>query len=79
VQAQRESRAIRVPSTAHRADGTPVPHSRRVGSKTQRELGPQDLHQAVEVVQSELLPPPDGGRQILLQPAGCCSTVVLIS
>jgi hypothetical protein len=62
VQAQRESRAIRVPSTAHRADGTRVPHSRLVGSKTQRELGPEDLQKAIRALEPELLPPL-AGRQ----------------
>jgi hypothetical protein len=47
VQAQRDSRSVRRPSTAHRADGTPIPTTRVVGSKTQRELGPEDLHSAV--------------------------------
>jgi hypothetical protein len=35
-----DSRSVRRPSTAHRADGT-------VNSKTQRELGPEDLQRAL--------------------------------
>ena len=40
VQAKRDSRIVDVPSTAHRADGTPIPRTQVVDSKTQRELGP---------------------------------------
>ena len=47
VQAKRDSRAVHVPSTAHRADGTPVPRTKLVDSKAQRELGQEDLQNAV--------------------------------
>jgi transposase len=60
VQAQRDSRAVNVPSTAHRADGTIVPRERIAGSKKQKELGPEDLQQAIEGVHPELLPPLSG-------------------
>lgn len=46
VQANRDSRADR-PSTAHRADGTIVPRTKLAGSKTQRELGSEDLDGAL--------------------------------
>jgi transposase len=46
VQANRDSRADR-PSTAHRADGTIVPRNKLAGSKTQRELGSEDLDGAL--------------------------------
>lgn len=63
VQAHRDNRSMDVPSTAHRADGTVVPRERIAGSKKQKELGPEDLQQALEGVHPELLPPPGGGRQ----------------
>jgi hypothetical protein len=47
VQAKRDSRAVDVPSTAHRADGTRVPRTKLVDSKAQRELGPEDLQSAI--------------------------------
>lgn len=47
AQAKRDNRAVRVPSTAHRADGTPVPRTKLIDSKTQRELGQEDLQQAL--------------------------------
>ena len=47
VQAKRDSRAVDVPSTAHRADGTRVPRTKLVDSKAQRELGPEDLQIAI--------------------------------
>ena len=47
VQAKRDSRIVDVPSTAHRADGTPIPRTQVVDSKTQRELGPEDLQKAL--------------------------------
>ena len=62
VQAQRDSRAVDVPSSAHRADGKRIPRSRVVGSKSQRELGAGDLQQAIQAVEPELLPPL-AGRQ----------------
>jgi hypothetical protein len=47
VQAKRDSRSVRRPSTAHRADGTRVPRNKLVDSKTQRELGQEDLQKAL--------------------------------
>jgi hypothetical protein len=47
VQSKRDSRAVDVPSTAHRADGTLVPRTKIIGSKKQRELGHEDLDQAL--------------------------------
>jgi hypothetical protein len=47
VQAKRDSRAVAVPSTAHRADGTRIPRAKLVDSKTQRELGPEDMQVAI--------------------------------
>lgn len=63
VQRQRDSRVVRRPSTAHRADGTSIPAERIAGSKRQRQLGPAELSQAMH---SELLPP--CGRQTALLP-----------
>jgi len=48
VQAHRDSRAVDVPSTAHRADGTRVLRTQIAGSKRQRELTPEDLGSAIE-------------------------------
>jgi hypothetical protein len=61
VQKHRDSRVVNVPSTAHRADGTRVPRSKIVGSKRSRDLDSEDLHQAMNIVVPELLPP--SGRQ----------------
>ncbi len=47
VQAQRDDRVICRPSTAHRADGTPIPRSKIAGTKRQRELSVDDLHTAI--------------------------------
>jgi hypothetical protein len=47
VQAKRDSRIVDVPSTAHRADGQPVPRKKLAGTKRQRELNPADLLEAV--------------------------------
>jgi len=47
TQAQRDNRSVAGPSTAHRSDGQRVPRTRAAGSKTQRELGPIDLHNAL--------------------------------
>src|SRR3569833_2879115 len=47
VQAKRDSRAVHVPSTAHRAEGTPVPRTKLVVSNRLRELGQEDLQKAV--------------------------------
>lgn len=66
VQKHRDSRVVNVPSTAHRADGTRVPKSKIVGSKRPRDLGAEDLHQAMNIVVPELLPP--SGRQTAVPP-----------
>jgi len=47
VQAERDSRAVSVPSTAHRASGLRIPRQKIAGLKTQRELGPEDLRVAI--------------------------------
>jgi hypothetical protein len=47
VQSQRDSRAVNVPSTAHRPDGSRVPRKKLIGAKTQRQLSTQDLHMAI--------------------------------
>jgi len=49
VQAQRDDRVVRRPSSAHRADGTPIPTEKIVGSKRQRDLSADDLRGAMEV------------------------------
>jgi hypothetical protein len=46
VQAQRDDRVVRRPSSAHRADGTPIPTEKIVGSKRQRDLSADDLRGA---------------------------------
>src|SRR5579862_220657 len=48
VQSLRDSRAVDVPSTAHRSDGVRIPRSRIADSKKQRELAPEDIEQAVQ-------------------------------
>jgi transposase len=48
VQSKRDDRAVKVPSTAHRADGTAVPRNKVVGSKRQRELCPEDLESVIQ-------------------------------
>jgi hypothetical protein len=47
VQAQRDDRVIGRPSTAHRADGTPIPKNKIAGTKRQRDLTVDDLHTAI--------------------------------
>ena len=49
VQAQREIGRANGPSTAHRPNGKPVPRPRLPGTKTQRELGPEDLRRAISI------------------------------
>jgi hypothetical protein len=49
VQAQRDNRSVDSPSTAHRVDGKKVPRQKLTGTKTQRELNPQDLQKALQV------------------------------
>jgi hypothetical protein len=48
VQSKRDSRAVSAPSTAHRADGQIVSRHKLAGTKTQRELGPEDLEVAIQ-------------------------------
>jgi hypothetical protein len=48
VQSQRDSRAVNVPSTVHRADGHIVPRHKLAGSKRQRELAHEDLESAIQ-------------------------------
>jgi Helix-turn-helix domain len=47
VQAKRDDRVICRPSTAHRADGTPIPKNKIAGTKRQRDLTVDDLHTAI--------------------------------
>jgi hypothetical protein len=47
VQAQRDDRVMCRPSTAHRADGTPIPKNKIAGTKRQRDLTVDDLHTAI--------------------------------
>jgi hypothetical protein len=47
VQSERDSRAVDVPSTAHRPNGSRVPRKKLTGTKTQRQLSTQDLHMAI--------------------------------
>jgi hypothetical protein len=47
VQSDRDSRAVDVPSTAHRPNGSRVPRKKLIGTKTQRQLSTQDLHMAI--------------------------------
>ena len=63
VQAHRDSRSVKRPSTAHRADGTAIAKERVVGSKRQREIDATDLENAIQQVHPELLP----GRQTALR------------
>jgi hypothetical protein len=51
VQSKRDNRAVHVPSTAHRADGTRIPRNKIVDSKCQRELSTDDLNQAIALVE----------------------------
>jgi hypothetical protein len=48
VQAQRDDRVVRRPSSAHRADGTPIPVNKIAGAKRQRDLSEHDLHSAIK-------------------------------
>lgn len=47
VQARRDNRSVAGPSTAHRSNGHHVPRKKVAGSKTQRELSPIDLRNAM--------------------------------
>jgi hypothetical protein len=48
VQAQRDDRVVRRPSSAHRADGTPIPVNKIAGAKRQRDLAEDHLHDAIK-------------------------------
>jgi len=48
VQAQRDSRSVAGPSTAHRVNGKKVPRKKLAGTKTQRELNAKDLQKALQ-------------------------------
>jgi hypothetical protein len=50
VQASRDNRVVFRPSTAHRADGTPIPKNKLVGAKRQRDLSEADLHSAIKEI-----------------------------
>ena len=52
VQARRDNRSVAGPSTAHRSNGHQVPRKKVEGSKTQRELSPIDLRNAMATVDS---------------------------
>jgi len=53
VQAQRDDLVVRRHSSAHRADETPIPTEKIVGSKRQRDLSADDLRGAMEVTSRE--------------------------
>ena len=53
VQAQRDNRSVAGPSTAHRSGGKHVPRKKIPGSKTQRELSPADLKNAMTTVAAD--------------------------
>ncbi len=48
VQANRDSRSVAGPSTAHRANGAHIRRTKVSGSKTQRQLGQEDLRAAIK-------------------------------
>jgi hypothetical protein len=48
VQSRRDHRVVRRPSTAHRADGSPIPKNKLAGSKRQRDLSEMDLNDAIK-------------------------------
>jgi Helix-turn-helix domain len=50
VQASRDNRVVFRPSTAHRADGTPIQKNKLVGAKRQRDLSEEDLHSAINEI-----------------------------
>jgi hypothetical protein len=52
LQAQRDDRVVNKPSTAHRADGSKVPRKKVHGTRSQREIGYDDLHQAIHQLSS---------------------------
>ena len=52
LQAQRDDRVVNKPSTAHRADGSKIPRKKVHGTRSQRELGYDDLHAAIQTLSS---------------------------
>jgi hypothetical protein len=48
VQAGRDNRCVKGPSTAHRSDGKRIPWKKIAGTKTQRQLNEQDLQKALQ-------------------------------
>jgi hypothetical protein len=50
LQAQRDDRVVNKPSTAHRTDGLKVPRKKVHGTRSQRELGYDDLHAAIQAL-----------------------------
>jgi Homeodomain-like domain len=77
VQSKRDNRSVRRPSTAHRADGTPVPRTRLADTKTQRELGSEDLQQAVTSYRHTVIANPatsDSGASVALRAPDCTGT-----
>jgi hypothetical protein len=52
LQAQRNDRVVNKPSTAHRTDGSKVPRKKVHGTRSQRELGYDDLHAAIQTLSS---------------------------
>jgi hypothetical protein len=52
LQAQRDGRVVNKPSTAHRSDGIKVPRKKVHGTRSQRELGYDDLHAAIQALSS---------------------------
>jgi hypothetical protein len=52
LQAQRDDRVVNKPSTAHRTDGSKVPRKKVHGTRSQRELGYDDLHAAIHEIGS---------------------------
>jgi hypothetical protein len=56
IQAQRDDRVVSMPSTAHRSDGTKAPRKKVHGARSQRELGYDDLHEAIRSLSSDKLP-----------------------
>ena len=53
VQAHRDNQYYAGPSSAHRSNGIRVPRKKLPGTKSQRQLGPQDLRQALEPTNSQ--------------------------
>jgi hypothetical protein len=56
VQAERDNRAVSVPSTAHRVAGSRIPRQKIAGMKTQRALRPEDLRMVIQLVKEASKP-----------------------